>query len=166
MKTFKPLLSTIVLPGMLLLGACTCSNEVLVKSPPPPPAPVQKPKPVPPPPPPAPAPVVSIGDILFDFNKSDIRKDATVNMDKVIVWMNGHPDKNIVIEAHSDAIGTREYNLKLGFRRANAAMDYLVKKGITPERLKTVSYGKERPFAVGDSESARAQNRRVHFVLE
>ncbi len=167
MKTLKPLLRTLVIPGMFLLGACSCKDEVIIV---PQPIPQPAPKPLPPPPPPAPAPkpapVIEIGDMLFDFNKSDIRKDAVVRLDNIVLWMNEHPNQNVVIEAHSDSIGTREYNLALGHRRANSAKAYLVEHGINPDRLKTVSYGKERPFVVGDSEQARAQNRRVHFVLE
>ena len=72
----------------------------------------------------------------------------------------------IIIEGHCDERGTNEYNLALGERRANSAKDYIVNLGVEPSRLKTVSYGEEKPFAEGHSEDAWAQNRRAHFVAQ
>ena len=72
----------------------------------------------------------------------------------------------MIIEGHCDERGTNEYNLALGERRANSAKDYIVNLGVEPARLKTVSYGEEKPFAQGHNEEAWAQNRRAHFVAE
>ena len=75
-------------------------------------------------------------------------------------------DKVVIIEGHCDERGTNEYNLALGERRANSAKDYIVNLGVDPARLKTVSYGEEKPLAEGHNEEAWAQNRRAHFVPE
>ena len=80
-------------------------------------------------------------------------------------WMKKHPDAEFLLEGHCDERGTREYNLALGDRRANATKDYLASLGVDPAKLKTISYGKERPFVEGHDESAWSKNRRTHFVL-
>ena len=86
-------------------------------------------------------------------------------LDNAIAWLESHPDVQILIEGHCDERGTREYNLNLGQRRANSVKEYLVGKGIDPNRLHTISYGEERPIELGMSESAYAQNRRVQFLV-
>jgi peptidoglycan-associated lipoprotein len=137
-------------------------------APPPPPPP---PAPAPPPPPP---PVVAaedpiekgyIQDIFFDYDKSDIRPDSRERLDKAAGWMKAHTEAEFLLEGHCDERGTREYNLALGDRRANATKDYLVSLGVDAAKLKTISYGKERPFVEGHDESAWSKNRRTHFVL-
>ncbi len=167
MKTLKPLLRTLMIPGMLCLGACCSMEDVVVA--PPAPAPAPAPAPVPAPTPaPKPAPVVAppISDIYFDFDKSLIRRDAVSRLEIIAGWMKNNPTKSVVIEAHSDEKGTSKYNRALGQRRANAARDYLVKHGVKASRVKAVSYGKEKPFVTGSNDKALAQNRRVHFVVE
>ena len=179
MKILKPSLRTLVIPGMLFLGACCCSKDVVVApkpapvpapAPAPVPAPVPVPKPAPvkpqPTPPPAPVFVPALADIFFDFDKSEIRSDAAAQLKNNADWMKANPTKSLVAEAHSDAKGSSKYNIALGQRRAIAAKNYLVELGISPARLKAVSYGKEKPVVPGTSDEVRSQNRRVRFVVE
>ena len=105
-------------------------------------------------------------DAFFDFDKSLIRPDAKKSLDENARWLKANPNATITIEGHCDERGTREYNLGLGQRRARSAQDYLVAAGIDAKRIKTISYGKERPFVLGHDESAWKWNRRVHFVLQ
>jgi peptidoglycan-associated lipoprotein len=132
------------------------------------------PAPVPPPPPVAPpAPVAvkeaakepPVGDIFFDYDEAVIRPDGKETLNKNVEWLRANPKPNVIIEGHCDERGTQEYNLALGQRRATAAQDYLVASGIDEKRIKTISYGKERPFVAGHDESAWQWNRRAHFVL-
>lgn len=132
------------------------------------------PAPAPPAPPVAPPPPVAareaekeppLGDIFFDYDQSLIRPDAKKTLEKNVEWLRGTAKPNLVIEGHCDERGSQEYNLALGQRRAKAARDYLVASGIDENRIKTISYGKERPFVVGHDESAWQWNRRAHFVL-
>lgn len=104
-------------------------------------------------------------DIFFDFDKSTVRGDATSNLHENRQWLNANPTAQITIEGHCDERGTTEYNLGLGERRAKAATDYLVAAGIDARRIKTVSFGKERPFVMGHDEAAWKWNRRAHFVV-
>ena len=105
-------------------------------------------------------------DIFFDFDKSSIRADAKKSLDENVRWLQANPKATILIEGHCDERGTREYNLGLGQRRAKSTQDYLVAGGIDAKRVKIISYGKERPFALGHDESAWKWNRRAHFVLQ
>jgi peptidoglycan-associated lipoprotein len=109
--------------------------------------------------------VAPLKDIFFDFDKSTIRDDATPNLLENVEWLKAHATARITIEGHCDERGTAEYNLGLGERRAKAALDYLVAAGIDPKRIRTISYGKERPFVLGHDESAWKWNRRAHFVI-
>jgi peptidoglycan-associated lipoprotein len=111
--------------------------------------------------------VATVGDrIFFDFDKSDIRADARSRLDAWADWLKKYPQVTAVIEGHCDERGTREYNLALGERRANAAKNYLVAKGIPANRVQTISYGKERPAVLGSNEAAWAQNRRDVLVVQ
>lgn len=105
-------------------------------------------------------------DIFFDFDKSTIRDDAKSSLNEDLQWLNANPTAQIVIEGHCDERGTAEYNLGLGERRAKAAKDYVMAAGINAKRIRTVSFGKERPFATGHDESAWKWNRRAHFVVD
>lgn len=104
-------------------------------------------------------------DIFFDFDKSAIRNDAKPSLNENLQWLNANSTAQIAIEGHCDERGTSEYNLALGERRAKAAKDHLVAAGINARRIKTVSFGKERPFAMGHDETAWKLNRRAHFVV-
>ncbi|UVK40043.1 peptidoglycan-associated lipoprotein Pal [Mesorhizobium sp. AR10] len=109
---------------------------------------------------------VNIGDrIFFDTDSTSIRADAQTTLSRQATWLNQYRQYAIVIEGHADERGTREYNLALGARRAAATRDFLVAKGVSAQRLKTISYGKERPVAVCDDISCWSQNRRAVTTL-
>ncbi len=103
--------------------------------------------------------------VFFDYDKADLRGDARDVLTANANWLRKHPSVMFTIEGHCDERGTAQYNLALGDRRANAAKEYLVSLGIEASRIKTVSYGKERPFATTHDEDAWAKNRRAHFVV-
>ena len=105
--------------------------------------------------------VVNVGDrVYFDTDSSSLSSTAQDTLAKQAAWLRAYPSVNITVEGHADERGTREYNLALGDRRANAAKNYLVSQGVSAGRVNTISYGKERPVALGSNEEAWAQNRR------
>jgi peptidoglycan-associated lipoprotein len=157
MGNSKLLIRNMLIPAMLFLGACCCEKDVVVAPEPPPPA-----APAPPPP----VVVPGLGDVFYDYDKSVLRTDAVEQLKTNAGWMQANGTRGVVIEGHCDERGTNEYNLALGERRAVSARDHLVNLGIPSSRMKTVSYGEERPFAAGHDEEAWAQNRRAHFVAE
>lgn len=109
---------------------------------------------------------VNIGDrIFFDTDSSLIRADAQQTLSRQAQWLNQYGTYAITVEGHADERGTREYNLALGARRAAAARDFLVARGVAANRIRTISYGKERPVAVCDNISCWSQNRRAVTVL-
>lgn len=99
--------------------------------------------------------------IHFELDKSEVSPSDQQVLQSQARWLTRYPDKRITIEGHCDERGTREYNLALGERRANAAKNYLASLGIDPARISTISYGKERPVALGSDEASWAQNRRA-----
>lgn len=110
--------------------------------------------------------VLNVGDrVYFAFDSYQLSPEARSILDRQAAWLQQYPQNNLIIEGHCDERGTREYNLALGERRANAARQYLISRGIAPNRLTTISYGKERPVAFGNNEAAWAQNRRAVSVL-
>lgn len=109
---------------------------------------------------------VNVGDrIFFDTDSAVIRADAQTTLARQAQWLAQYPSYTITIEGHADERGTREYNLGLGARRAAATRDFLIARGIDGNRLKTISYGKERPVAACDDISCWTQNRRAVTVL-
>ena len=108
-----------------------------------------------------------IGDrVFFGYDRYDLTPEAQSVLQQQVAWLQSYPQWRIVVEGHCDERGTREYNLALGERRANAAANYLVALGLDPNRIQQViSYGKERPAVLGSDESAYAQNRRAVTVL-
>ncbi len=102
--------------------------------------------------------------IYFDTDRFNIDSADAAALGKQAAWLGQYASKRITIEGHADERGTREYNLALGERRANAAKNHMVSLGIDPGRISTVSYGKERPIALGSDEAAWAQNRRAVTV--
>jgi len=102
---------------------------------------------------------------FFGYDQYSLNGIARGVLDKQAAWMQANPSVNVTIEGHADERGTRDYNLSLGDRRANAVKDYLVALGVNPSRVKTISYGKERPRALGSTEAAWAQNRRSETVV-
>lgn len=110
--------------------------------------------------------VANVGDrVFFGFDQYALNDSSRAILDKQAAWLNANPSVVVTIQGHCDERGTREYNLALGERRANSAKDYLVQLGINPSRIKTISYGKERPVALGSNESAWTQNRRSVTVV-
>jgi peptidoglycan-associated lipoprotein len=156
--------TTYTLTAMGPGGNTTASATVTVTSPPPPP---------PPPPPPAPTRTLTdrlsseLQDAYFDYDKSDIRSDAqaalTQNATALKSILSDFPNAIIVVEGHCDERGSAEYNLGLGDRRATSAKDFLTQLGVPADRLRTISYGKERPQCTESNESCWQRNRRVHF---
>ena len=134
--------------------------------------------PPPPPPPPAPAPKLSLAqrlanevqDAYFDYDKSDVREDArailTKNADALKSILADFPGSVVTVEGHCDERGSAEYNLALGDRRATATKNFLVQLGVSADKLKTVSYGKERPACTESNEGCWQKNRRAHFSGE
>lgn len=109
---------------------------------------------------------LNVGDrIFFDTDSAAIRPDSASTLDKQAQWLAQYPGKSVTIEGHADERGTREYNLALGARRAAATRNYLISKGVSANRIKTISFGKERPVAVCDDISCWSQNRRAVTVV-
>jgi peptidoglycan-associated lipoprotein len=110
--------------------------------------------------------ITNVGDrVFFDLDKSDLKSEARATLDRQAAWLKKYSTANVTIEGHCDERGTREYNLALGERRATAVKNYLVADGIAAARVKTISYGKERPAVLGSNEAAWAQNRRGVTVV-
>jgi peptidoglycan-associated lipoprotein len=108
----------------------------------------------------------SVGDrVFFDTDQTDLSVANQATLDKQAAWLNQYSKYSFTVEGHADERGTREYNFALGSRRAQAVHDYLVAKGISASRMRTISYGKERPVAVCDDISCWSQNRRAVTVL-
>jgi peptidoglycan-associated lipoprotein len=106
-----------------------------------------------------------LGDVFFDYDQFELRQDARDRLAQNAKFLTAHPEFILTIEGHADERGTNDYNLALGEKRANAAKDYLSTLGVGAERLRTVSYGEERPFCGESSESCWSQNRRAHFTI-
>jgi peptidoglycan-associated lipoprotein len=137
-----------------------------------------KPAPAPPAPPPA-APAkpmitpgsakdltVNVGDTVhFAYDRSDLNDQAKATLQRQAAWLQKYPAVRVQIQGNCDPRGTREYNLALGARRANSAKDYLVSLGISPARIDTISYGKERPVCTESTESCWARDRRGVTVI-
>jgi peptidoglycan-associated lipoprotein len=105
--------------------------------------------------------------VLFGTDMYDVDGEARAILDRQAAWLKRYPAVRVTVEGHCDERGTREYNLALGDRRANAAKAYLAAAGVSAARISTVSYGKERPASAGSDESAWAQNRRaVTMVMQ
>jgi peptidoglycan-associated lipoprotein len=126
-----------------------------------------------PPPPPPPAPSVSdeqlfqqnVKDIFFEYDKYDIRPDAQSTLQADAAFLKQHPNMTFTIEGHCDERGSTEYNLALGDNRANAGKQALINMGVNPSQIKTISYGKEKPFCTESTEQCWQENRRDHFVF-
>jgi peptidoglycan-associated lipoprotein len=106
-----------------------------------------------------------IADAFFEYNDSSLSADAQTALTNSANWLKKNGQYNLLIEGHCDERGTEQYNLALGDRRANQAKEYLVTLGVDGSRIRTVSYGEERPFDPGHDDSAWAKNRRDHLVL-
>jgi peptidoglycan-associated lipoprotein len=110
--------------------------------------------------------VASVGDrVFFEYDKNSLNSDSKRILERQVVWLKKYSSVKILVEGHADERGTREYNLALGERRANSTKDYLVALGISTGRIRVISYGEERPDAVGSSKGAWSQNRRAVTTL-
>jgi peptidoglycan-associated lipoprotein len=110
--------------------------------------------------------VVNVGDrVFFETDSPELTPQARGTLDKQAQWLQSYSRYNFTIEGHADERGTREYNIALGARRAQTVHDYLQARGIDPNRMRTISYGKERPVAVCNDISCWSQNRRAVTVL-
>jgi peptidoglycan-associated lipoprotein len=103
--------------------------------------------------------------VFFDTDQYDLDDRDRSTLDAQAAWLQSNPSVRVTVEGHADERGTRDYNLALGDRRANAAKNYLAARGVSPSRMTVISYGKERPEALGSDETAWAQNRRAVTVL-
>ena len=110
--------------------------------------------------------VVNVGDrVFFQEDQSDLTSQAQATLSKQAQWLNAYPRYTVTIEGHADERGTREYNIALGARRSQAVRSFLTSRGIDANRMRTISYGKERPVAVCNDISCWSQNRRAVTVL-
>ena len=164
MMPFSRSLKFACLSAVLILGACTHKQEAANTAPPP----------APPPPVAQPAPVtssiipgsaedfrVNVGDTVhFAFDQYNVEENDKAILSRQAAWLAKYPSVRVTVEGHCDERGTREYNLALGARRANAVKEFLVSQGVSTARLETVSYGKERPICTQSDESCWQQNRR------
>ena len=170
MMSFSRSLKFACLSAALVLGACTHKQEAVATAPPPAP---------PPPMAAAPAPVkpsilpgsaedfrVNVGDTVhFGYNEYGIQDADKGVLGRQASWLAKYPAVRVTVEGHADERGTREYNLALGARRANAVKEYLVSQGVSTGRVETISYGKERPICTESNEGCWAQNRRGVSVV-
>ncbi|OKH89504.1 peptidoglycan-associated lipoprotein Pal [Thalassospira sp. TSL5-1] len=109
---------------------------------------------------------VNVGDrVFFDYDQYDLSAEARRTLELQAAWLKKYPQYTVLVEGHTDERGTREYNLALGERRANSAKDYLIALGVDPSRIETISYGKERPVALGHDQESWAKNRRAVTVV-
>lgn len=110
--------------------------------------------------------VANVGDrVFFSTDSSTVSADQRPTLERQAAWLAQYPQAQVMVEGHADERGTREYNLALGQRRANSARDVLVAQGVAGSRISSISYGKDRPAALGSSEDAWAQNRRAVTVV-
>lgn len=111
--------------------------------------------------------VASVGDrVFFGYDSSELDATSRQTLDRQAAWLRTYPNTRVMIEGHADERGTREYNLALGERRANAVKNYLLALGIDGNRVDTISYGKERPAVLGSDETAWSRNRRGVMVVQ
>ncbi len=110
--------------------------------------------------------VVNVGDrVFFESDATELSSQSVATLEKQAQWLQAYSQYTFTIEGHADERGTREYNIALGARRAQAVRDYLASRGVSPQRMRTISYGKERPVAVCNDISCWSQNRRAVTVL-
>jgi peptidoglycan-associated lipoprotein len=140
-------------------GTQTATARVTVTAPPPPPPPVAGPTE-------EELFAQNVQDIYFDYDKADIRADQQTALQGDIDFLKQHPDIHFTVEGHCDERGSTEYNLGLGDNRANAVKNALTRGGVSASNIKTISYGKEKPFCTESSEACWQQNRRGHFVYQ
>jgi peptidoglycan-associated lipoprotein len=173
MRKFPRFAQIVSVSALLLAGACTSKPEAVSTAPPPAP-PAEAPRALPPAPPVARGPLpgsaedfrVNVGDTVhFAYDQYSVQDADKATLQKQATWLSRYPQVRVSVEGHADERGTREYNLALGARRANAVKEYLVSLGVSTARVETISYGKERPICTESNESCWAQNRRGVTVV-
>ena len=110
-------------------------------------------------------PGAALKDVYYEFDSTSLAADAQETLKQNAEWLKSHPNSRVEVEGHCDDLGSAEYNLALGAKRAQAAKDFLVSQGIDAERLVTISYGKEAPACFEHTEECRIKNRRARFVI-
>ena len=110
-------------------------------------------------------PGAALQDVYYEFDSTELTVSAQEILKQNADWMKNNPKSRVEVEGHCDDIGSNEYNLALGAKRAQSAKDFLVSQGIAPERLVTISYGKEAPACLEQTEECRVKNRRARFVI-
>ena len=169
----------LALIGLAAASLAACASRPKPAGPAAPPAPSQPTAPPETPTPTPPSPVdqgplpgtvqdfvINIGErIYFDTDQYDIRSDAQPTLSAQAQWLSRYPQVRVRIEGNADERGTREYNLALGARRANAVREFLVGQGVSGSRIETLSYGKERPIDPGTNEDAWAKNRNARTAI-
>jgi len=110
-------------------------------------------------------PGAALKDVYYEFDSTELAVSAREILKQNADWMKNNPKSRVEVEGHCDDIGSNEYNLALGAKRAQSAKDFLVSQGIAPERLVTISYGKEAPACLEQTEECRVKNRRARFVI-
>jgi peptidoglycan-associated lipoprotein len=107
-----------------------------------------------------------VKNILFDYDKAELRPDQMPQLSSDVNWLKQHPSVRVIVEGHADERGNQEYNLALGVRRANTVVQYLITQGVTESRIRSISYGKERPACREDhpDEACHQKNRRAAFT--
>lgn len=109
--------------------------------------------------------VVTLGDVLFDFDRATLRSGAQQNLYRLVTFLNDDPERELLIEGHTDSVGSESYNLDLSQRRAQSVRDFLASNGIAASRMAVRGFGKARPIASNESDAGRQQNRRVEVVI-
>ncbi|WP_028695301.1 OmpA family protein [Pseudomonas cremoricolorata] len=109
--------------------------------------------------------LVTFGDVLFDFNKAELKSSALPNITKLAQFLSENPERKVIVEGYTDSVGSDSYNLSLSDRRAGAVSTALVRAGVDPSRIVSQGYGKQYPVADNTSNSGRAQNRRVEVTI-
>lgn len=109
--------------------------------------------------------VVTLGDVLFDFDRATLRSGAQQNLYRLVTFLNEHTDREVLIEGHTDSVGNESYNLDLSQRRAGAVRDFLASNGVAASRMAVRGFGEARPVSSNESEAGRQQNRRVEVVI-
>jgi peptidoglycan-associated lipoprotein len=108
----------------------------------------------------------NVKDVYFDYDRADVRTDQQGSVQADVQFLGQHTNMNITVEGHCDERGSTEYNIALGDKRASATKNALTAAGVSASRIKTISYGKEKPFCTESNEACWQQNRRGHLVLQ
>ena len=177
MRNLSLIRLTSIAAAAAILAGCASRPKPVAEAQAEPPAPAARPPEIPPPPPPPP-PRQAVGSlqqrlaaeagdrVYFELDSYRLNPEAQAVLDRQAAWLIANPAVSILIAGNCDERGTREYNIALGARRAQATADYLVARGVPASRLRTISYGKERPIDPGSDEQAWARNRNAHTQVE